>query len=696
MAAEWYYFRDGRESGPVSASKLVELARAGKVTPNTPIRRGANGEWRPATSIQGLFGAAVPSAPMPPPIMPEPRASEKRDLHAPATSRRVSTRMVITASASCIVALVSIIVVASRMGSSRNDTRDLASAQKPPTVSSRRISADQGEWWKKDSLAESESGKKDPVSGSVPASTVPPPAQTLPSGPPATLSAETIFLQASPAVVLVRVSGKDTKPLAQGSGFFVSSAGLVVTNLHVIEGAISGEVVMADGKSTPVIGIAGVDENADLALLQVQTDSAPVLKVADSLQQPGAMVYAIGSPKGFQNTISDGLISGIRHEPNGTTLIQTTAPISPGSSGGPLVAADGSVVGVVTATWRGAQNLNLAVAAVHIKSLIERQSPVRPLAELSGTAKRVPTVGLNSDDKQALSAVWEALDKKDLGAALRLLRQIPAAKQGKAYWKATGMLNDQLGKTEDAYNAYLKAIDEDADSDVLLKLVPIAMRLCGGALSFKAPEYYKTAISACESAIRLNPENAEAFNYLGVVQEYGQFAGHAGQRDRSTGSLNTAVALDPGNLGAWYNLAMLRLERDDGVGAIAALEEASKRLGDLKNFRLVPFYSSESIKEFTNSESVEVVIRLRLASAYRWSGRYAESTEQLRRVLEVEPMNAVACWCMCFTYRGWRKDFKHPDAVQWERRAEQLDPMFISRVAESGLAVGFGPRLFHK
>src|SRR5581483_9845488 len=105
----------------------------------------------------------------------------------------------------------------------------------------------------------------------------------------------------------------------------------------------------------------------------------------------GAKVYAIGNPLGqFANTLSDGLVSGHRergtvpHFPNLPTMIQTTAPISHGSSGGPLVGADGRVVGVTTLTWEddGGRNVNFAVPAAHVARLLRQCEAGGPLTRL--------------------------------------------------------------------------------------------------------------------------------------------------------------------------------------------------------------------------------------------------------------------------------------------------------------------------
>ena len=156
------------------------------------------------------------------------------------------------------------------------------------------------------------------------------------------LSADEVFAKASPAVVRVEVRDSQFRLIGQGSGFLVSEDGLIATNHHVVQSAYFAHVILNDGTKYPVEGVAALDRNADLALLQIKGLQLPVLKVATTdLPQVGARVYAIGNPKGLINSLSDGLISGHRKRDDDVTLIQTTVPISPGSSGGPLLSDDG-------------------------------------------------------------------------------------------------------------------------------------------------------------------------------------------------------------------------------------------------------------------------------------------------------------------------------------------------------------------
>jgi S1-C subfamily serine protease len=183
-----------------------------------------------------------------------------------------------------------------------------------------------------------------------------------------------LFKQSSRAVVQVVIRDRNGKTMGSGSGFLVSQRGLIATNHHVIAKAHSAYVIFGDNTKASVLGAAAVDADSDLAILKVagQTSMQPLEFAGNELPPVGVKVYAIGNPLGLANVLSDGLVSG--HQPKNPrlTVILTTAPISPGSSGGPLLTADGKVVGVTTGMFKGGQNLNIAVPISRVAKLLSR------------------------------------------------------------------------------------------------------------------------------------------------------------------------------------------------------------------------------------------------------------------------------------------------------------------------------------
>jgi len=178
-----------------------------------------------------------------------------------------------------------------------------------------------------------------------------------------------IFKKVSPAVVLVRgIAGNSQM---QGSGVAFGNASKeskvitwVVTNEHVIAGSNSVQVEVS-GKTYPAL-IAYADPEIDIALLIVQDVHLPTTKVASAdFVAVGDRVFAIGSPLGLKNSITEGIVSGIR-ELNGVKLIQTSAAISKGNSGGGLFDGKGRFVGIITFKITSGENLNFAIDAEYV------------------------------------------------------------------------------------------------------------------------------------------------------------------------------------------------------------------------------------------------------------------------------------------------------------------------------------------
>jgi S1-C subfamily serine protease len=189
------------------------------------------------------------------------------------------------------------------------------------------------------------------------ASATPPDAPSAPVPPPE-LSTGEIFTQSSPSVVLIEVFDDEGHKRGLGSGFLVSAGGSVLTNYHVIRGAYSAVAHFQDETTASVLGVVGYDHDRDVAVIAVaSTNGRQPLKLGSAGQlNVGDKLVAIGSPEGLQNTTSEGIVSALRGG-----VIQMSTPISPGSSGGPVLNNHGEVVGIAVAVVRGAENLNFAV-----------------------------------------------------------------------------------------------------------------------------------------------------------------------------------------------------------------------------------------------------------------------------------------------------------------------------------------------
>lgn len=184
-------------------------------------------------------------------------------------------------------------------------------------------------------------------------------------------SPQQIFSQVSNSIVVVNVFNPEGKSLSQGSGVIVGT-GKVITNCHVVDRGTSFSVLF--GKQAHVARLELSDKERDICRLAVVGLHGVVANIASvGSVEVGARAYAIGAPRGLELSISEGIISSLR-EIEGGTIIQTTAAISPGSSGGGLFDEIGNLIGITTFTMNDSQNLNFALPANWIVELPLRVS----------------------------------------------------------------------------------------------------------------------------------------------------------------------------------------------------------------------------------------------------------------------------------------------------------------------------------
>ena len=313
--------------------------------------------------------------------------------------------------------------------------------------------------------------------------------------------ADRIFKENSKAVVVVTAYDEKGNAISQGSGFIVRADGAVVTNYHVISKARDIKVKAGD-KVFDVEGLIFTDKENDLVILKVKARDMPVVKLGViEKANIGEHVYVISSPEGFENTISDGLLSGIREIDEKREILQITAPISPGSSGGPVFNINGEAIGVVTFLIKEAQNLNFAMPVKLIKDKI--------------SSKRVTAIkGLGLEDYEKTAEHWFFL--------------------GAAYYES--------GRYEVAIEAWKQAIRIDPDnSDTHYNL----------GLVYYESGMYKEAIEACKQAIRIKPDFADAHNNLGLSYY------NSGKYKEAIEAYKQAIRIDPDYALAHYNLGLV-------------------------------------------------------------------------------------------------------------------------------------------
>jgi tetratricopeptide (TPR) repeat protein len=313
--------------------------------------------------------------------------------------------------------------------------------------------------------------------------------------------ADKIFKENSKAVVVVVTFNEKGEPISQGSGFIVSPDGAVVTNYHVISNAKDIKVKVGD-KILDVEGLIYTDKENDLVILKIKGEKLPVVKLGDIAKaNVGEKVYVISSPEGLENTISDGLLSGIREITSDKKVLQITAPISPGSSGGPVFNKDGEVIGVATFLIKEAQNLNFAMPVNLVKDKIDRRKVVAVKnSEIEDYKKTAEYWFYRGVTYNELNMFKDAIEAFSRAIALN-------SNFANAYYNR-GISYDYKGQLDMAIDDYTKAIAIAPNN---------AMFYYIRGTDYAAKNQYDQAIEDYNNAISLNTNYAYAYCERGTA-----------------------------------------------------------------------------------------------------------------------------------------------------------------------------------
>jgi Trypsin-like peptidase domain len=206
-----------------------------------------------------------------------------------------------------------------------------------------------------------------------------------------------IVTDSKPSIVTIRTYDANKQQKGIGTGFF-TTGNEIVTNNHVVSDAPYILITDLTGRKVTLNGTVASDANTDLAVLSVETTTHPHLQLCRSPGVEGQSILVIGNPEGLQGTVTTGIISAIR---SSESLLQISAPISPGSSGSPVLDGDsGDVIGVVVSFYKEGQNLNFAIPSRQITEL---------LANTSSKDYSVSPGGSDNSRESALSTAQEQI-----------------------------------------------------------------------------------------------------------------------------------------------------------------------------------------------------------------------------------------------------------------------------------------------
>jgi serine protease Do len=268
---------------------------------------------------------------------------------------------------------------------------------------------------------------------------------------PGPLTVADIAARALPSIVTIRTAE------SLGTGFVVRSDGWIATNMHVIVGGPRVRVTLRDEREFDVVDLLAVSAEYDLALVRVKAHGLQTVSLGDSdIVRPGDPVIAIGNPLGLEDTVSNGLVSA-RRTINGFEVLQVSAPIAPGSSGGPLFNERGEVVGIATAVMQGGQNLNFGVPARYLAPMIKQAAPM-PFAAFAARVAQLRRASAPKIERKVPRHPISILDGCSTESQKIIVRLL-----GDAIEAGSTLFND--GNPDACYHLY-----EGAASDVVRRI----------------------------------------------------------------------------------------------------------------------------------------------------------------------------------------------------------------------------------
>jgi Flp pilus assembly protein TadD len=407
--------------------------------------------------------------------------------------------------------------------------------------------------------------------------------------------ADNIYKENSGSVVVViSIDGKG-HPVGQGSGFIIREDGAVVTNYHVISMAADVKIKLGM-RVLDVEGVLHADPENDLAIIKMEGKGYPKVRIGDANKlRVGEKIYVIGSPQGLENTISEGILSGIREVDRERKILQMTAPISPGSSGGPLFNSSGEVVGVATFLLAETQNLNFAMpinlvlAGLTKKELVSPQDACQ--VDFNETAACWYYQGLAFGSAGQFDRAAEAfkhslaIDSKKTETYVNL--GVSYANMGK-YAEALEMLSQAVKIEPDHPGALSKLgavygqMGKYKESLAVLKK-SVALKpdnpenYYGIAVTYGKMGDFSASIKAAKEAIKLNPKYAEAHGYLGFAYE------STGMHKEAASAYKAAIRLEPDNPLPHFGLGKAYAsmnERPSALEEYKVLKNLSPKLAD--------------------------------------------------------------------------------------------------------------------
>jgi tetratricopeptide (TPR) repeat protein len=391
-----------------------------------------------------------------------------------------------------------------------------------------------------------------------------------------------------PSAVAIETFDARGNTLSRGSGFFID-ANRIITNRHVIEKAARVEIHLMDGKKFPAKGVVAIDGEGDLAVLHVDVPpaSAAPLPIMRSIPQEGESIVVVGNPFGLEGSVSNGIVSAVREISGYGKIIQITAPISPGSSGSPVVNMYGQVIGVATLQAAEGQSLNFAVPSERISQL--KIGELQTFAALNSASQQNKRSAAQSLYSQGLGI----LSRDDYARAVTFFEKAAEIDPNYAEaWYQAGFCYGMLGRHNEALKASRQAAKLRPNwSETFVNI---------GASSFALGQF-KDAVDAYRTATKLDESNPETQYALGLS------LGKLNRTDEEILAYKRAVAIKPDHANAMEKLGAAFFKQKRYAEAAQSFEQLKTYKPDAKTYNylgesyLETGKTQESLDAFNNA-----------------------------------------------------------------------------------------------
>jgi len=412
-----------------------------------------------------------------------------------------------------------------------------------------------------------------------------------------------------PAVATVVVYDVDSNVANLGTGFFIDKTGTLVTNHHVLLGKFRAEIRTADGSTYPIKTVVAENQATDLIKVKVDIPPEKVHWLPVGAEPPlvAQHVVVVGSPMGLEQSVSDGIVSSVREIPGLGVFYQMSAPISPGSSGSPVVNLQGKVVGVASFQFLQGQNLNFAIAGNSILDL-KTDKPGQSLSEWTFNQSNQKSRLAEQMCRKGFSFSIGGQDQKALEYFKMAAENDPNSTTA---WYGLGYCYAGKNSHKDAIEAYKQAIRTNPANEI--------SHFHLGNYYFKIGRYDE-AIETFKQVVLINPEFEAAYFNIGMIYN------KIGRVEDAKKAFQIVVRLNPQSKTAYYNIGV-----------------ASTKLGQYKQAAVAYKKAIDIQPEFAEA-------LFNLGVVYGELGNIQEEMEAYKKAIRINPDFAPAHYAMGQAY----------------------------------------------